>query len=466
MNSVVLFENRNLSGGYNTDVNAYLNKSNESREALGCDFNEVGSIKRVSGYETFGTGLPSYEVLGLYDFKTSTGTTKFLSATGGKIYSFESGTWTERYTSLNTSRPMTFATHLDRVIATNGDDSPIFSADGETWETLSGSPPKGNYVLTFNNSVYMLNLQGATSRIQWSDDGTISTWNSDNTLDVITNVGLGDQITGGAVNNNNLIIFKNYSTWKWDTVSLVTLNTNAGCTSPRSIATIDNWTFWLSHKGIMATSGGKPERISNAVSDFIEGITDLRSCVGWAENNFYRLYIGTSNGVSNCVLIYDFDNNVWSYESLQDPVKASAILTDTNGAQGFTDRSAYFGDDSGQIYKYGTGNNNNGAPIPFKWVSRLETAQYPYREKEFEYLYVFTDKEAKPGVDVYISIDYKDFQFIGNANKSTSLLRIPSGSHGHHIRISFQTNNTGEQQTIYGYMGVGKVLPWRLTDVG
>lgn len=461
-NIKVLFSNFNLGQGYNTAVNPYLSKPGECTDALGCYFNKIGELGRFPGYSTYGTGLSASNVLGLYDFKTTAGATKWLAVNGTVLYYDNSGTWTSGLTGLTASSKAEFATHLDTVVMVNGADVPKKSTDGQSWSSLGGSPPTGKYIVTFDNKLYILNISSHTSRMQWSDDGTIETWTSTNFQDIVTNIGVGDQITGATVNNNSLLIFKNYSVWKWDTSALVILNTSIGCRAPRSIATIDDWTFWLSHKGIMATNGGKPFRISKQLqNDFIAGISDITTPVGWAEDNFYYLYIGTSNGVTNCLLIYDFDNNVWSYKSLGDSVTVAAILTTSGNV-----RSAYFGNSAGQVYKFKTGNTDNSAAIPFKWTGTIQTSQAPYLQKDYKILYVYMDRTAKPGVEVFYSVDYADFKpFPQMAYKTVNEFLFPPGTQGYNIRISYTSNSSIDQQSIRGHLCLGTIKAGKLGDV-
>lgn len=460
-NIKVLFSNFNLGQGYNTAVNPYLSKSGECTDALGCSFSTIGEIARFPGYSTYGNAIAASDILGLYDFKTTAGATKWLTANGTVLYYDNSGTWTSALTGLTSGAKAEFATHLDTVVMVNGSDVPKKSTDGISWSSLGGTPPTGKYIVTFDNKLYILNISGATSRMRWSDDGTIETWTSTNSQDIVTNIGVGDQITGATVNNNSLLIFKNYSVWKWDTNALVILNTSIGCRASRSIATIDDWTFWLSHKGVMATNGGKPFRISKQLqNDFIAGISDITAPVGWAEDNFYYLYIGTSNGVTNCLLIYDFDNNVWSYKSLGDSVKAAAILTTTGNV-----RSAYFGNSAGQVYKFKTGSTDNTAAIPFKWTGTIQTAQAPYLQKDFKLLYVYLDRTAKPGVNVHYSIDYRDFRPLGQAFKTVNEFHFPAGTQGYNIRIMYTNNSSADQQNIRGHLCLGTIKPGKLGDV-
>lgn len=461
-----LFSQFDLSQGLNLGVNPLLNKSGECREALNCDFNEIGSIARHLGYATYGSGLDAAAVLGLYDFKSITSAiTKWLAVTEQHIYSDESGTWTPRQVIPTSGAEASFTTHLDTVIMGNGLDAPYKSANGTSWSLLGGSPAVGKYYLTFDNKVYVLNLLGNPSRMQWSDDGTIETWTATNIQDVITNIGVGDELRGGTVNNNSLILFKNYSTWKWDTNELIVLHASVGCRAPKSIATIDDWTFFLSHKGIMASRGGKPFRISKPVKPLIDAIPDITTPVGWAEDNFYYLYIGTVTvadigTITNCLLIYDFDGNKWSYKSLGDVITKAAILTTSANV-----RSAYFGNSAGQVYKFKTGNNDNAVAIPFKWTGAPQMAGVPYLQKDFKYLYVFLDRTAKYGIDVFYSVDFDEFKPLGTATDVVSELAFPSGTNGHNIRIAYETDLTSDQQKIYGHVCLGDILPGRLLSV-
>lgn len=459
-----LFDDFNLTDGLNLGVSQYLNKSGEAREALNCDLKVPGELARQLGYATYGTGLDASAVLGLYDFNTTAGVKKWLAGTGTVLYYDNAGTWTSALTGLTTGLEMSFATHLDTAIMTNGTDVMKKSTTGTSWSTLGGTPPVAKYVVTFDNKVYALNLSGFTSRIRWSDDGTIETWTSTNIQDVTTNIGVGDQITGGTVNNNNLLIFKNYSTWKWDTSELRVMHANAGCRAPKSIVTIDDWSFWLSHKGFMGTNGGKPFRISNAIFPFVDAISDITAPVGWAEDNHIYWYIGTvtvnSFVYTNCVVIYNYDTDAWSVKTLGDSVKQAAILTTSGNV-----RSAYIGNSAGQVYKYNTGITDNTAAIPFDFVGAPNMSGIPYLQKDYKFLYVYLDRTANTGIDVFYSVDFKDFKPLGTATDVVSELQFPPGVRGFNIRLKYATNTTNDQQKILGHVCLGDVLPGRLGSI-
>lgn len=458
---MILFSNFNLSQGLNLGCSLYLNKDGECREALNCDFTEVGALMRLLGYAKYGSALAASNILGLYDFKSiSGGITKWLAVNGTVLYYDNAGTWTSTLTGLTTGKEASFCTHLDTCIMSNGTDVMKKSTNGTTWASLGGTPPVAKYIVTFDNKVYALNLSGYTSRMRWTDDGTIETWTATNIQDVATNIGVGDEITGGTVNNNSLLVLKNYSVWGWDSYELRCLHATIGCRAPKSIATVDAWTFWLSHQGVYATNGGKPFRISKAIKPFIDGIADVTAPVGWAENNFYYLYIGDSNGVSKCLLIYDYDNNAWSYKSMNDVIHNAAILTTAAHV-----RSAYVGDDSGQIYKFNTGNDDDGVGIPFKWAGPPNMSGNPHLNKDYKYFYVFLDRTAKNGINVSYSLDFGDPQPLGLANKTVNEFAFPPGTQGHNIRIFYESNLKTDQQKIEGHVCLGEVLKGRLGDI-
>lgn len=463
----VLFQQFNLGEGLNRAVSEYLLKPGECQEALGCDFSNVGELARIPGYESYGSGLDVASVTGLYDFKTAGGVSKWIAKTSTSLFYDNSGSWTTATGggALTSGEKASFATHLDTLIVGSASDAPRKSTNGTDFSTLGGSPPTAKYWLTFDNKVYALNLSGNRSRIRWSDDGTIETWTSTNIQDVITNIGVGDEITGGTVNNNTLLIFKNYSTWKWDTYELRVIHASAGCRAPDSIATIDDWTFWLSHKGIMATNGGKPFRISKKAKPFTDAISDITAPVGWAEDNFYYLYIGTVSvtgigSITNCVLIYDYDNDVISYKSMPDAVTKAAVLTTSGNV-----RSSYFGNDAGQVYKFRTGIIDNATAISFKWVGGPQMSGYAHLQKDYEYFYVMLNRTAKSGIDVFFSVDFGAFKQLGTAKDVISELAFPPGTSGHNIRIAYETNTTADQQKILGHVCLGDIQPGRLGNV-
>jgi hypothetical protein len=459
-----LFSNFNLSEGLNLGVSEYLNKEGECREAIGCDFSEIGALARFPGYTPYGTGLDASKVLGLYDFKTTAGATKWIAGTGTVLYYDNAGTWTSAHTGLTTGLDMSFATHLDTVIMANGTDVIHKSTNGTSWSDLGGTPPVAKYVLSFDNKFYALNLAGYTSRMRWTDDGTIETWTATNIQDVATNIGVGDQLTGGAVNNNSLIAFKNYSTWKWDTYELLNLSSSVGCRAPKSIATIDAWTFFLSHRGLEVTKGSEPFRISNPIKDYVEAISDITAPVGWVDDNFYYLYIGTvtvkGETISNAVLIYDYDNNKFSVKPMGVALNSAFVMTTSGNV-----RNMYVGDTAGQVHKFKFGNNDNSSAIPFKWKSGPMMSGLPENKKDYQVLLVYSDRTAKEGVSVFYSVDFKDFRPLGTANKVVNELKFPTGTRGYNIRIAYSANATTDQQKICGHVCLGEILPNTPGDV-
>jgi hypothetical protein len=461
MQNDLLFQNFNLAQGYNTSLNPYLSRPGESSAALNCDFTTIGSVAKFAGYASVYTGLSASDVLGLYNFKTSAGASVFLAVNGTVLYYLSGSTWTSALTGLTTGLKAEFTTHLDTAIMVNGTDVAKKSTNGSSWSTLGGTPPVAKYTVTFDNKVYMFNITSHPSRMQWSDDGTIETWTSTNFQDIITDVGSGDQITGATVNNNSLLIFKNYSTWKWDTYNLVVMDANTGCRSPRSIASRNNWTFWLSHNGVMATDGGRPRKISKQIDDIVAGITDITACVGWVMDEYYYLYVGTANGITNCLLCYNYNNNTWAYKSMQDSVKVAAILTSGSGASQFS----YFGNSGGQVYKFRTGLDDNSSAIPFELITAPDVSKAPHRQKDYKEFIVFLDGTSLPGVDVLYSIDYNDFQPLGHAQSLITKLRFPSDATGYSIRIMYKSIGTKGQQKIRGHMCFGKVKTGDLLDV-
>lgn len=143
-----------------------------------------------------------------------------------------------------------------------------------------------------------------------------------------------------------------------------------------------------------------------------------------------------------------------------DTVKVAAILTTSGNV-----RDAYFGNSSGQVYKFRTGNNDNTVAIPFKWTSMQYTSNAPQLLKDYKYLYVYLERTAKPGIDVFYSVDFDDFKPLGTAHKTVSEFVFPSGISGNSIRIQFAQNSTTDQQNIYGFVCLGDIEAGRLQDV-
>lgn len=442
----------NLGDGLNVAVNPFQNKDGESRVMQNCDTSSIGVLSKQLGYATYGNNKTN-SVKGLYSYtKSSTSTAYWLMVSGTDFFYDNAGTWTDDGNVSNAE--MEFTTYLDTCIMVNGIDAPQkFTGSGIS--ALSGSPPTGKYIATYAESVFIANITNNKSRLQWSDTAKIETWTASNYHDFRDDD--GDEITGITRNGDNLLVFKNNSLHKFSfnedgTTSVNEISNSIGCVDNRTIATINNWTFFLSNQGIYAYNG-QLVYIGRKVKPFEDGILSYGVCVGIADKNFYYLYIGTSNSVTNCMLIYNYLDNKWSYKNLADVPVTMAIMTTTAGV-----RTIKFGNNAGQVYTLNFGYADNTTNITMDYETPPLHFKEPNNIKKYNELVVLCNTETKQAVNVYYSIDYKDWDYLGTVYKPVNVLTIPNknkhhfDNNGYHIRLKFTECSSSETVDIYGYV--------------
>jgi hypothetical protein len=165
-----------------------------------------------------------------------------------------------------------------------------------------------------------------------------------------------DAIVGGMPTTSSLVVFTRNGMWDW------TLNTwrkrnNIGCTSSKTINSVDVYNFWLSDAGIMVESGSKPELISNKIQPIIDAIPDKTLCFSWVDDSHYYLWVGTLtlDGISyqNCVIQYSVKSNsfwIYKYRLPYSSGTTEYIMKCVGTYDDGSTKRAYFGASDGFIY--------------------------------------------------------------------------------------------------------------------
>jgi hypothetical protein len=220
-----------------------------------------------------------------------------------------------------------FAYYENKVLIFNALDAPIEMNKGEAPTTLAGSPPTGGYVHVWKNHVFVANITGDESRIDWCLLGDKDTWPATNRINrpygTITGISsLGDQF---------FIFFKN----KIEVVTGYSTNSfifddfaDKGCISHHGIVSNGSTLFFPSQDGIYAignlgstdrTVGGSslikisPNKIANfwsgldLSSDLIHGIHDPdRYLIRWSVRR-------EEESNNDRELVYNYHENVFGF---------------------------------------------------------------------------------------------------------------------------------------------------------
>lgn len=272
-------------------------------------------------------------------------------------------------------RVATFATQVpfvDYKLANIKVGDPLFityGADGTGIFQTTVASIDSRYQLTVNDPFPSLSAGG------------VPFWVGGNWFDVGSND--NDFITALSDNDDKLLIFKQFSLWRYDTTSqtLRKVKGAVGTTSSKSVIDIDPYTIYFHASnnntrktGFYAYNGSRSFIISRAIQPYIDGLDLTFDPVAWREGSRYRAYVGTITNaargisVSNAVLTIDLEGNQWSVDPIADLVTSQGKYTESSVEKTF------IGTSGSEVMETPSGNNFDGSPIP--WACEI-SPRYP-----------------------------------------------------------------------------------------
>lgn len=276
----------NVKDGRASDLsNVILGNTGKLRKRNGYSV-KVGTLDTNDVDDTFEA------VTGLWELYKSNGNKYFIATCADKLFYANSTAWNDNTGSAviteGQNNQFSFATALDYAIGTNGVNPPIrcdgvnpasavlFS--GGTFNLTSAKCVSWwkNYLI-FGNTV-----EGGvahTTRIRWSNVGTIDTWSDDDFVDIAT-LG-GQQIEGFGILYDNLFIFLTDSIYKVslvggdELINVAKVSEGVGCIAKNSIQNVQIG----NSEGLIFLSRDKTINFCNGVnvveiSTLIEGVMD------------------------------------------------------------------------------------------------------------------------------------------------------------------------------------------------
>ena len=318
-----------FADGLQTTTNSFLRKPSELTKSINVHGDTVGSLTKRLGYSEFGTTVATTSILGAISYNDISGGTRYLLRyVSGDIQYSTGGAWTSIHGGLNSTAKVEFTILLDQAFGVGYSSAGYltpFNIDGTTYSTatnLTGAP-SGKFITVYKDEVYILNLDGAPDKFQWSSipdtGGTTITWTSTDYQRVYTSN--GEEITGGHVNKsiNELLVFKLNSLHTWDGYRMKDAG-GVGTTSHRSIKTIGGVTYFFNKGGIYAyNGGGEPVLISRKIEKWIKGIDQTALGDVFAEvedEKYYKLYVGSiavdGDTYTNCEIRYSTVDNTFT----------------------------------------------------------------------------------------------------------------------------------------------------------
>lgn len=408
----------NPSKGLNNLVSPSLIDNREFSDLMNVEYDEGGVLRKRAGYTTAGDTLTAAKGLGVYSTESSN---KMVTVDGTTLKYRTTGNWSSATgDTFTTGKETCFTQARLKLYVWNGYDGGA-SFDGSA-VSRPGTMPKAKFSVYYQSKHIASGVEGQPSRLYISNltnasDFTVTTGGTqpqpDNTNDAengnpnvpgattfagtpaLTEANVidirkndGDKITGLAVFQDVLIVFKERSIYQvtFDTsgnptVTPITYAT--GCVSHKSIVNVENDVYFMSREG-MRVLGNEPQFdtairtqvLSIRVQPIIDSINKAQYplCNAVYFDNKYIMGhpTGTSASISKC-LVYDrrFQAyTVWSSFNARDMVK----FINTNNEE-----DLYFLDTAGtQVYKRVAGTyNDNGSAIEAYVVSKAQDLGNP-----------------------------------------------------------------------------------------
>jgi hypothetical protein len=108
---------------------------------------------------------------------------------------------------------------------------------------------------------------------------------------------------------------------------------------------------------------------------------------------------------------------------------------------------SYFGDDTGRVYRDGTGQTDGGAPIQFLIETKRFNMQRPEETKTFRRVYVYSQRGQNATLSV--SVDGGQFETLGQLDDRVTAIELGE-KRGRDIAFRVSQNNGGEAVVFLG----------------
>lgn len=244
---------------------------------------------------------------------------------------------------------------------------------------------KGTMIIYALSRLFIAGDSANPSRLYYSVGGTaiddFSTGNGGGWIDIAKND--GDEITAIYFYQNNIIIFKHKSIWKFSFTSaglpsLELITNEVGCESYRTVKIVNNSLWFLAKKDGRAAvySLGNVQNYFNALRTTEQSlkissgshldsanVTYLENACAVYFRNLYILCIAQGGSTTNnrC---YVFDARFNAWLGWWDNINANAFFTYTDSSG--SEELYYCSDTTGYIVKMFTGTDDNGTAIEWK----------------------------------------------------------------------------------------------------
>lgn len=458
-----------FSGLLNLGVTDFSKPTNELSAMKNCYEYKIGKLEKVPGYELAVDSqvIDTKDVNYLHHYYDTANRKNYLLATSdeGSDLTLEYreegnfatiGSIGASWDAYATALPH-MANYLSRTFIVGYKSGTTFlpnaTINATTFATSDGTNltdmAQGKYIIEYRDLLYVLHAKtGGTiypSRAYYSGEPTAGaiTW-TPSTDFIEFGQDDGDQITGGVEALDRLIVFKQYSMWKWDEVEKRRI-AGVGCDSYRSIIKVFDIPYWFNQQGIWRWGGDKPQLISSKVQPFIDAIDQekLGEVIGVQHEYEYRCFIGdvTVEGTTynNTWICFDTRREKVYIRCTYDEVKSAATYVESGI------KRAYFGNDDGYVMKFATKVDevyaDNDNEIDSFFVTNNLDFDAPDIRKENSHMTVYT-KNAQ-GLNMMVDPDNKDLFEEGRGQiLNNNVEGLNTNASGYRFRFKFTENST------------------------
>ena len=398
-------------------------------------------IEKRKGTDAVADSLGDFAILGGSAFEPSGGTkyhiVLFNGSSNSQLHSWAGSGNFSAIGSANLTKDvaMNFVQASNRLFGFNGLE--VVDIDSSLTVTRNRSGvPTAKFGVWFHNYLFTANTASNPSRLQWSDIGDPTTFTVGNHFDVNPND--GDEITGLAIINDELFVFKKNTIWSitgWSgaTFSATTAagqNTNSklfgyGAVSHQSIVNTGRDLYYLSFVGGIPAIRSFQQTlfaetieqgvVSEDVETTLNGVNkaQLSKCVGVYDGKYiYWALPNGANTTNNLVLVFDPERRrKTTLGVLRSWVKWTGITPSQYWVSTISGQAkVYFGDATtgGFVFEQGTSTHeDNGTPVEMDVWTR-DYMLSPVRKSKWKYIFVKYETGATGTLDVNTRIERAD----------------------------------------------------------
>lgn len=443
-----------FTGGNQIATSKFLVSPDELALAMNVDNLIIGTWATRAGTTRIGGVLGA--IRGLFGDQNSGG--KHLAVVDGTAASLKynnAGTWTDisGATTLPAGVNVNFLSFIDNTYVFGVTATGSFMTTGKLASTTYTDPtlPKAAFGNVFYDQVYLADCELSNvryrNRVYYSTVPTYSsgwsfTFNTGTDyLQFSTND--GDYITGIAASYGNNLVFKNFSLHGFDVNQNQFPLDGIGCTSPRSIVSLDDKSVFYAHishkdKGIFRWDGTGAKKISRGIEPWIKGCSG--NVVGGSEAGHilmfigdvaldprYSEYYGLEEAYSNVMLDYSVSDDTWIIHTLPYAVTIMAP----------NDNDLYFG--SNGVHQWAEGTTDSGTEISSTIITHNH---YGASSLEYNLRKTFTDHiinmHSSSGAKAWRSID--NSEWVEVATLAEKVNNYSAASKGFGIRTKITGN--------------------------